>query len=851
MTTETIDLPLGADADCTPCAGRLRDVVSHHAGVEAVRGMRDDTVLRVTLDAERCDAACLGAAVDEAREDLHRRFAHRELAVAGMDCADCATRIEQTVARLPGVDGVTVSVTAARMRLELDTRVGDLDDVRRRVSRLGYGIADVAPGATTAPLPASAAGDACCGGHDAACTSSPPSAGRAPVVAVGPLRTAAAEWLRGSDRVTGIAAALLALAVLLDVLPVHGAWADGAYGLATLAGGVAIARSGIRGALATRRPDMNLLMAIAVVGAVAIGAWLEAALVVVLFSVGELLEGRAVGRARRELEALVELAPQVAVVRRTHVHGDGTPHEQDVEVPVAELRIGDLLVVAPGGQLPADGTIVQGASAIDQAAITGESTPVDRVAGDAVFAGTLNGEGLLLVETTSAPGDTTLDRIARLVADAQARRSPSERWVQAFARVYTPIVIVAALVVTTIPPALGLLALGDAFYSALALLILACPCALVLSTPVSIVSALGRASAAGVLVKGGAHLERAATIRTVAFDKTGTLTAGTPRVVQIDAIAPDGTPHPAGATPQATADAVLALAAALERGSRHPLAVAIVAAADDAGLVVPAASDLRSLTGLGAAGTVDGAPVRVGSPRLFADAGPSSADVLARRLQEAGRTVVLVERDGVVVGALGLADRPRPEAREATALLARVGVERTAMLTGDTARTAAAVAADLGITDVHADLMPGDKSDAVRRLGDGVAMVGDGVNDTPALAAADLGIAMGGAGSPAAVEVADVALMGDDPRKVAELIGLARWTRSVVRQNIAFSLGTKAVAAIFLLFGALPLWAAVGVDVGASLLVVANGLRLVRGRPIGGSSLPLLERRPATAAAPA
>ena len=861
MSTETIDLPLGRDADCEPCAGRIRETLTHHAGVTGVAGVRDDTALRVTVDAERCDAACLADALEAARRALHSRYSHPEMTVTGMDCADCATRIEHTVRRLPGVDGVSVSVTAARMRLELDTEVGDLETVRGRVSKLGYGVSEtaappfVAGSAASRELPqAAACDDACCAPADATpdvgsqggvlprhAASLPAAVGATASAATG-TRALLREWARGSDRVTRTSAVLLLIAVLLDLTRFPGVFAIAAYALSTATGGVSIARSGIRGAIATRRPDMNLLMAVAVLGAVAIGAWMEAALVVVLFSIGELLEGRAVGRARRELEALVSLAPQVAVVRRTHSHGDALHHEE-LTVPVDALIVGDVVIVRPGEQIPADGTILEGASAIDQAAITGESTPVDREAGEQVFAGTLNGEGLLAITTTSAPGDTTLDRIARLVADAQARRSPSERWVQAFARIYTPIVIAAALLVTIVPPMLGLMEFSDAFYSALALLILACPCALVLSTPVSIVSALGRASAAGVLVKGGAHLERAATIQTVAFDKTGTLTAGEPDVVQIDGVAPDGTLYPVGSTPEMLRTPVLAVAAALEQGSAHPLAVAIVTAAQDRGIGLPHATGLRSLTGLGASGIIGADPCRVGSPRLLAtDEQPPMVRELAERLQDAGRTVVLVERAGTVIGAIGLADRPRPEAREAMGRLGELGITRTVMLTGDTPQTAAAIAGDLGIAEVAADLLPGDKADAVRRLGDGVAMVGDGVNDTPALAASDLGIAMGTAGSPAAIEVADVALMGDDPRKIAELIGLARWTRTVVRQNIAFSLGTKAIAAVFLLFGALPLWAAVGVDVGASLLVVANGLRLVSGHPVGRRELPILER---------
>ena len=855
MPTETIDLLLGPDADCAPCTGRIRETIADHEGVSDVQTVRDETALRVTVDAERCDAACLSGALDEMRRSLAARYSHPVLTVSGMDCADCASRIQRTIRRLPGVDGVDVSVTTARLRFELDAETGDLDVVRHRVERLGYGVAD---GPGSPPVIGIAAGDDTrVVRGEVAVPSTASSVARAgsnrrgssAIRAVGDSPSAdprrggvLREWARGSDRVTRIAAMLLVVAILFDLTRFPAVFAIAAYACSTAAGGVAIAKAGIRSAIATRRPDMNLLMAIAVVGALAIGAWMEAALVVVLFSIGELLEGRAVGRARRELEALVSLAPQVAVVRRTHTHG-GAEHHEELRVPVDALIVGDVVVVRPGEQIPADGTIVEGISAIDQAAITGESTPVDRGVDEAVFAGTLNGEGLLAITVTSAPGDTTLDRIARLVAEAQARRSPSERWVQSFARVYTPIVIVAALVVAVVLPVSGLVDFPDAFYAALALLILACPCALVLSTPVSIVSALGRASAAGVLIKGGAHLERAATIRTIAFDKTGTLTAGEPEVVDVEGVAPDGTPYPRGATPEATKASVLGTAAALEQGSAHPLAVAIVAAARERAVEFPRATELRSLTGLGATGTIDGDASRVGGPRLLVTAGQTAAARdLADRLIDAGRTVVLVERAGTVIGAIGLADRARAEARDAIKGLDALGITRTVMLTGDNSQTARAIADDLGISEVAADLLPGDKAEAVRMLGGGVAMVGDGVNDTPALAASDLGIAMGTAGSPAAVEVADVALMGEDPRRVAELIGLARWTRAVVRQNIAFALGTKALAAIFLILGALPLWAAVGVDVGASLLVVANGLRLVSGHPVRNRRLPMLER---------
>ena len=598
------------------------------------------------------------------------------------------------------------------------------------------------------------------------------------------------------------------------------------YATAAVIGGLPLARSGVAAFLATRRPDINLLMTIAVIGAAAIDAWLEAALVVVLFSVGEMLEGRAVSRARRELTSLVSLTPEVARVRRRQGTGAFALVEE-IEIAVEDVGVGDLVVIRPGERIPVDGVVREGSSAVDQAPITGESTPIDKVVDDGVFAGTLNVQGLLLIETTTAPGDTTLDRIAKLVAEAQGRKSPSERWVDSFARWYTPAVIVAAVLVAAVPPFFGV-AFATSFYDALALLILACPCALVISTPVAIVSALGRASAAGVLVKGGAHLEQAATITSVAFDKTGTLTEGRPQVAAVEAF-------------QGDEDALLADAASLESGSEHPLARAIVLAARERGLPIRPVVDFEALTGLGARGRVGGEVVTIGDPRLFENLPDEVADTL-QRLRALGQTAVIVEKNGVPRGVIGIADTLRAEAAEAVAELRRLGIAPIVLLTGDNGLTAAAVAQRVGIDEVRSSLLPQDKAAEIAALGAGLAMVGDGVNDAPALAAADLGIAMGSAGSDTAIEVADVAIMGDDPRKVAGLIGLARWTKSIVRQNIAFSLGTKLVAGGILAAGALPLWGAVVADVGASLIVVGNGLRLIRGRPAGaGRALPLLQ----------
>ena len=785
-----VELPLVGPGDCAVCADRLRTGLANHRGVVGVEPVADRDAVRVRYDPDLCSLDCLDDAARGLRLDLESAYAHRICRVEGMDCADCAKTIQRAVSRLDGVTNVAVSFPAQTMRVEYQPGVVGLDRIAGLVGRLGYRME---------------------------------GAGEEP---------AGLRALFTRERSTLVAAALLGVALVVDLAT--GLTAVPLYAAAMLVGGLPLARSGVAALLATRRPDINLLMTIAAVGATAIGAWLEAALVVVLFSIGELLEGRAVDRARRELAGLVSLTPETARVRRRQ--GEGAfGLVEEVELPVAEVTVGDLVVVRPGERIPVDGVLREGASAVDQAPITGESTPVDKTVGDEVFAGTLNGQGLLVVETTTAPGDTTLDRIGKLVAEAQARKSPSERWVDSFARWYTPVVVGVAVLVAAVPPLFGV-AFSTSFYSALALLILACPCALVISTPVAIVSALGRASAAGVLVKGGAHLEQAAAVRAVAFDKTGTLTEGRPEVVAIEPLV-------------GSEDELLSLAASVEQGSEHPLARAVVRAAASRSLATRPVQEFEALTGLGACGRLDGATVTIGDPRLVdVDLPGAVTDGLAR-LRALGQTAVVVFRDGVPLGLIGIADTLREDAIEAVAELRRLGVAPIVLLTGDNGTTAAAVALRVGIDDVRAGLLPQDKSAAIAALGPDLAMVGDGVNDAPALAAASLGVAMGSAGSDTAIEVADVAIMGDDPRKVAGLIGLARWTRGIVRQNIAFSLGTKLAAAAILAAGALPLWGAVVADVGASLIVVANGLRLVRGRP-GGSlrGAPLLQPLPQRAA---
>jgi Cd2+/Zn2+-exporting ATPase len=584
------------------------------------------------------------------------------------------------------------------------------------------------------------------------------------------------------------------------------------YAIAVLAGLVTVAPKAWL-ALRRLRPDMNLLMTIAVAGAVGIGEWFEAATVAFLFALSLALEAWSVGRARRAIAKLLDLAPPTA--RRVTTDGER-------EVHPAEVEIGARVAVRPGERIPLDGRIVAGRSTLNQAPITGESRPVDKQPGDIVFAGTINGAGALELETTALAEATMLARILRLVEEAQARRSPSERWVDRFAAVYTPCVFAVALGVALLPPLLAGASWSDWGYRALVLLVIGCPCALVVSTPVAVVAGLAAAARHGVLIKGGAFLEAPARLRAFAFDKTGTLTHGRPRVLEVVPLSGHDERE------------LLERLAALEARSEHPLAVAIRDYAAEQGVSAPPVDDFRAFEGKGAAGTVGGRTFWVGSHRYLEERGQETPDVHQRleAMSEAGRTAVVVGNESHVCGLVAVADGVRANARETLEELRRLGIEATVMLTGDNRGTADAIARVTGVTEVRAELLPDEKVAAIQELVERyerVAMVGDGINDAPALAQASLGIAMGGAGSDAAIETADVALLSDDLSRLPWLVRHSRKTLGVIRQNITFSLAVKALFVALTALGAASLWAAIAADMGAALLVVANSLRLLRG----------------------
>jgi Cd2+/Zn2+-exporting ATPase len=686
--------------------------------------------------------------------------------VEGMDCASCAATVEKRVSALPGVARATVNFAAGRLDAEHDPGF-PLEDLEGAVRAAGYGVA----------------------------------------------RTEEAErtpfWRTPRALLTASSALLFLAGLALSVGGAPELARVVSYLAAIAVGGLPIFRAAVAG-LRARHLDMNVLMSAATIGAVGIGQWAEAASVVVLFASGNALQVYAIDRTRGAVRSLVRLAPNEVLVRR----GDA-----EVVVPAGEVGVGDTVIVRPGERLAVDGRVLEGSSAVDEAPVTGESVPVEKGAGDAVYSGSLNGQGGLLVEATKRAGDSTLQRIARLVEEAQAKKAPAEQFVDRFSRVYTPVVVAVAVVLAVVPPLLGG-GFGEWFYRALAMLIIACPCALVISTPVTVVSGIGAASRRGILLKGGAALEAAGRLKALAFDKTGTLTEGRP--VLSRTVALDGRDEAE----------VLALAAALERRSEHPLAHAILTAADGAG--PHPVSGFRSVAGRGAEGEVDGERCLIGSPRLFAERGIplDGAEEALEAVEQAGETpVVLGNADGPLA-VFGLADSVRPDAKATIQALRGAGVEELVMLTGDGEAPARRVAEELGV-GYRARLLPEQKIEAVRDLvsehGE-VGMVGDGVNDAPALAASSVGFAMGAAGTDVALETADVALMQDDLPKLAEAVRLSRAAEGIIRQNVAVSIAIKGLFVLLAPFGLVALWLAVLADMGTSIAVTLNGLRLFRKR---------------------
>ena len=690
--------------------------------------------------------------------------------IEGMDCREEVALIERRFKNLPGLEAFSADLMGQRLHVKYDA-------AKLSASAIAGAVAD-------AGMRAWLEHEEPVAGND--------SAGR---------RRLALIWTSGSALAVGLALHSSGLI----------AWSDGGFSIAIAAGAMLTVRKAIT-AIRMRLLDINVLMLVAAAGAVALGQWAEAASVVFLFALAQTLEARTLERARNAVRALLDLAPTDALIR--DAAGDRT-------VDVDSVAPGMILVVRPGEKIPLDGVVVAGESAVNQAPVTGESLPAEKTPGDEVFAGTINGRGALDVRVTKLRRDTTLARIIHLVEQAQAQRAPVQTFVERFARVYTPAVLLLAAALAVIPPLAFSASWHTWIYRALVLLVVSCPCALVISTPVSVVAALAGAARKGVLIKGGVHLERAARIRCVAFDKTGTLTRGTPQVVEV--------------TPLTSVSArdVIALAASVEHRSHHPIARAIVDHAGASNIRVRPGDDVRALDGRGAQGQVSGAQVVLGNHRLFEERRLCTPAVHARldEVSARGRTPVLVASGGEAIGIIEVADRAREGGKDALEMLRQQGVKHIVILTGDSQSTARRIADELGVDDVRAELLPDDKLrivEELRRQFGPVAMVGDGVNDAPALASADIGIAMGAAGSAAALETADVALMADELLKIPYALRLSRATLRNIQVNLAISVVLKAAFVVLAAAGMATLWMAILADTGASVIVIANALRLLR-----------------------
>jgi Cd2+/Zn2+-exporting ATPase len=687
--------------------------------------------------------------------------------IEGMDCSSCALTIENHLKKHPAVNQVEVNFSTGKMRIEHKTSNEEIID---EVAKVGY---------KAAPIPKS----------------------RKPAAET--KKKQSANWLVTLSGVTlllGFTGSLTGVSPSVNTVM---------YFVSMIAGGYKPVRSAFY-ALKSRSLDMNVLMSAAALGAALIGEWFEGATVVWLFAVGNMLQNRSIEKTRDSLRNLMHLTPTEAWVKSP---------EGIVRLPVEEVAVGQKIVVKPGEKIPLDGTVHKGTSSVNQAPITGESVPVDKEPGDTVFAGTINEDGSLEIVVTKLVEDTTVAKIIQLVEEAQEKKAPTETFVDRFSQIYTPVVFLFALAVILFPPLLGWGSWEEWFYRGLELLVVACPCALVISTPVAIVSAIGNAAKNGVLIKGGAFLEIAGQINAIAFDKTGTLTEGKPKVSFIESYG-------------VSDETLLSVARTMEEQSKHPIAQAVVNFSMENNIASREGEGFRAIVGKGVQATIEGTEYFAGNMKLFQDMGVELDTIHSRlaQLQSDGNTLVLVGTRSSLLGVIAVADTIRDVTITALSKLKEAGVRELIMLTGDNKGTAKKISLQTGITRYFADLLPEQKVDAVGQMqqeGYTVAMVGDGINDAPALATANLGIAMGGAGTDTAMETADIVLMADNLEKLPHTIRLSRKAMTIIKQNIVFSLLIKFIALALIFPGWLTLWLAVLSDTGAAILVILNSMRLL------------------------
>jgi Cd2+/Zn2+-exporting ATPase len=811
--TLQLEIPValpGVDNCNDGCVARLQKRLDMQDGITQVHiatpngNSHGEPMLCLHYDPNLMPLARLERLVREQGAQITARYRHEMLAIKGMAQGTNVAIIESAVQRVPGVLDATVNYAAELMRVEYDSTQTNRDTIARAVHALGYRIADT-------PLERAAHHNhdehheseshaaGCCGGHSHAPLD--PDAGwlaRNPELAMSLLSGVLTGIAFFGERFFGLPA------------PV----AIGLYVLAYFAGGWDLARHTIPTVIRGKF-DVEFLMLVAAIGAAALGEWFEGALLLFLFSFGHALEHFAMDRARNAIEALGKLSPKIALVRRDH---------QEIEIPVEQLRVGDIAIVRPGDRVSVDGEILAGRSAVDQSPITGESVPVEKAVGDGVFAGSINGDGALEVSVSKLAKDTTMARVIQMVEEAQSQKSPTQSFTDRFETIFVPTILVVVVLAAIAPPLLGWLTWKVAILRALSTLVAASPCALALATPSAVLAGIGQAARNGVLIKGGVHLENLGALQAIALDKTGTITRGQPEVADIAAIGIEERE-------------LLRLVAAVETRSTHPLAQAVVRRAQNEKLELPAAGELQNLQGRGVQSEIAGELIRVGNKKMFDEAGLPIPAQLQEQIQdwsENGKPVMIASRGQAILGALALADVIRPESRKALETLRQMGVTHLIMLTGDNARVAKSIAQTAGVTDFRGDLLPEDKVSAMQELlqkHGKVAMVGDGVNDAPALATATVGIAMGAGGTAVALETADVALMADDVSKLPFAVGLSRKSRAIIRQNLWISLGVIALLMPSTLLGFAGISIAVVLHEGSTLLVVANALRLLHYAP--------------------
>ncbi|OLN30117.1 heavy metal translocating P-type ATPase [Desulfosporosinus metallidurans] len=790
--------------DCPDCAKDVQKAVSSIPGVQSAEVNFGAQKLKVVHNNNEASIEQISKVLSKIGHTATVLSENREsnktssspivtitLKVSELCCPDSAKDVKKAVSSMSGVQSAEVNFNAQKLKVVYNSNETSLEQISNVLSKIGHPVTSVK-------------------------TENVENAKAAPSENAKNAKTGTSitPWWKETKNV------LLAISAVITVLTLIAewthiglpeTWAKVLYGVAVIIGGIFPAKKGLS-SLKHGRLTINTLLVVGAIGAIYLGLWEEASLLVVIFSLGEVLESYAVDKARGSIQALISLAPQEATVLR---------NGKELRVPIEQVNIDEIVLVKPGEKVSVDGVVVSGTSAIDQSSITGESIPVEKHAGDEVYASTLNGRGALEIKVTKLAENSTLSKIVELVENAQMKKGNAQNFSERFGAIYTPFMFVLAIIMAIVPPVFFGQPFDAWLYRALVVLVVSCSCSLVLSVPIAIVAGVGNAAKNGVLVKGGIHMETAGKVQVVAFDKTGTLTTGKPTVTDVVALV------------SISDEKLLKIAGTLEVRSEHPLADAILKLISEKELELETIDEFMSITGRGAKGMIDGEQYYIGNPRLFKEIGVSVESHIKQieSLQDEGKTVILVGNSKQILGMIAVSDQPKGNARKAISKLKELGIRKIVMLTGDNKVTGEAIGHRLGVDEVRAELLPEDKISAIKALQQGhstVAMVGDGVNDAPALAQADVGVSMGVAGTDVALETADIALMADDLDQLVYMVKISRKTVSVIKQNIAFSLALVAFLVLTALFGWMPLTTGLIINEASALVIIANGVRLLK-----------------------